>query len=147
MAEVLTGQVPFYEMVHWRGSSPIAGFGGFETLRGISFGRWRAPSKAIANLELRFRLGEHTLFRRPLVWQLGLFCDAGIVWAAGDSATEPELDFPLHLAGGLGIRIIFDRNFVGRVDTGFSNDPIREPSGEVTNAFQYGIYVVFDHAF
>lgn len=147
MAEMLGGDVPFYEMVHWRGSTPIAGFGGFETLRGISFGRWRAPSKALANLELRFRLGEHPLFHRPLVWQLGLFCDAGIVWAAGDDAAAPNPDFPLHVTGGLGVRIIFDRSFVGRVDVGFSNDPIQEASGEVSNAFQYGIYVVFDQAF
>jgi hypothetical protein len=147
MAEMLGGDVPFYEMVHWRGSAPIAGFGGFETLRGVSFGRWRAPSKALANVELRFRLGEHNLFRRPLTWQLGLFGDAGVVWAAGDDALEEELDFPLHVAGGLGLRLIFDRSFVGRLDVGFSNDPVREPTGEVSSAFQYGIYVVFDQAF
>jgi outer membrane protein assembly factor BamA len=147
MVEMLAGQVPFYEMVHWRGSTPVAGFGGFETVRGVSFGRWRAPSKAVANAELRFRLIEHRAFRRPMEWQLGLFCDAGVVWGAGERATAPDPDFPIHVSGGAGIRLVFDRSFVGRVDVGFSNDPVREFDGSVSNEFQYGIYVVFDQAF
>jgi outer membrane protein assembly factor BamA len=148
MAEFLGGQVPFYEMVHWRGSVPIAGFGGFETLRGISFGRFRAPNKAIINTELRFKLGEHPLFRRPLVWQLAVIGDAGAVWGAGSYATTPQHDiFPLYAAGGLGVRLVYSEAFVARVDFGMATDPVLEPSGTVSNEFSWGIYVVFDHAF
>jgi hypothetical protein len=147
MGEMLAGQVPFYEMVHWRGSVPISGFGGFETLRGIAFGRWRAPSKAVLNLELRFRLGQHSLARRPAVWQLALFGDTGVVWGAGGQATEPEPDFPLHITGGLGVRLVYAESFVGRVDAGFGLDPVREPDGAITQELSYGVYVVFDHAF
>lgn len=147
MAEMLAGAVPFYEMVHWRGSIPISGFGGFETLRGISFGRWRAPSKAIMNLELRFRLGSHALGSNPLVWQLALFGDTGVVWGEGDAATAPAPRFPLHVTGGLGVRLVYADSFVGRVDVGFGIDPVTEPSGDVVNEFSWGIYVVFDHAF
>jgi outer membrane protein assembly factor BamA len=148
MAEFLGGEVPFYEMTHWRSSVPIAGFGGFETLRGVSFGRWRAPCKAVLNLELRFTLGQHQLFRRPLVWQLAAFGDAGAVWGAGDAATAPQVDlFPLRASGGLGVRLVYASSFVARLDAGLSNDPVVEPTGEVSNELQWGLYLVFDHAF
>ncbi len=148
MGEWLLGEVPFYEMVHWGGSVPVAGFGGFETLRGISFGRWRAPGKAILNTEARIHFLRHTIFGKPMVWQLALFFDAGTVWGAGDDDTEPRAKlFPIHPAGGVGVRAIFQQAFVGRIDTGLGIDPVREPDGTIDDALSWGIYVVFDHAF
>jgi len=147
MAEMLWGDVPFYEMVHWGGAWPRAGFGGFETLRGISFGRWRAPGKAILNLEARFRLADHTLFGAHIQWQLALFSDNGVVWGAGDAATAPDPEFPIHPAVGMGLRAVFMESFVGRIDTGVGLDPVREPDGRIINETSWGIYIVFDHAF
>jgi len=54
MAEQMWGAVPFYELVHWGGMEPTAGFGGSQTLRGARFGRWRARDKAVLNTELRW---------------------------------------------------------------------------------------------
>ncbi len=147
MGEMLFGEIPFYEMVHWGGSVPVAGFGGFETLRGISFGRWRAPGKAIVNAEARFYVLSHTIFKRPMVWQIALLADAGVVWGAGDDATAPAPDVPVHPAVGLGIRAIFEETFVGRIDSGVGIDPIKEPDGTITHEPTFGIYIVFDHAF
>ena len=147
MGEMLFGEIPFYEMVHWGGSVPVAGFGGFETLRGISFGRWRAPGKAIVNAEARFHVFKHTLFKRPMVWQIALLADAGVVWGAGDDVTAGAPEFPLHPAMGLGIRAIFEETFVGRIDSGIGIDPVSEPDGSVTHEPTFGIYLVFDHAF
>lgn len=149
MAEMLWGEVPFYEMVHWGGAWPRAGFGGFETLRGVSFGRWRAPGKAVLNLEARFHVLRHTLFSRPILWQLALFSDTGVVFGAGGQTTHEPADsgLPVHPTGGAGIRAIFQDSFVGRIDLGFGPDPIEEEDGTVTQGLSYGIYVVFDHAF
>ena len=63
------------------------------------------------------------------------------------SATLATPDIPLHPAGGLGIRAIYEEAFVGRVDTGFGLDPVRELDGSVTQEPTLGIYVVFDHMY
>jgi len=147
MGEMLWGEIPFYEMVHWGGAWPRAGFGGFETLRGISFGRWRAPGKAILNLEARFRVLDHTAFGESVQWQLALFSDNGVVWGAGDSATAPDPELPFHPAGGGGIRVVLQEAFVGRIDMGVGLDPVRERDGRIVNEISWGIYIVFDHAF
>ena len=147
MLEMLWGEIPFYELVHWGGLTPVTGFGGFETLRGISFGRWRAPGKLVLNAEARFYVVQHRLFGRLMRWQLALLADAGTVFGAGDDATAPPPAFPLHPAAGVGVRAIYQNTFVGRIDSGFGLDPIRELDGSVTHELSFGIYVVFDHAF
>ena len=126
---------------------PVMGFGGFETIRGISFGRWHAPGKAIVNAEARFYVLSHTIFKRPMVWQIALLADAGIVWGAGDDATAGAAELPLHPAGGLGIRVIFEETFVGRIDAGVGVDPVTEEDGSITHEPTFGIYFMFDHAF
>jgi len=147
MAEQLWGQLPFYEMVHWGGSVPVAGVGGFETLRGVSFGRWRAPGKAIFNSELRVDVARHTLAGAPMRWQLVPYVDAGAVFG-GDHGDSLQVEHsPIHPAAGLGVRAVYQEAFVGRVDTGFGLDPVVEPDGDVTPEATWGLYVVFDHTF
>jgi hypothetical protein len=147
MTEMMVGEVPFFEMVYWHGSVPIAGFGGYETIRGIPFGRWRAPSKAVGNLELRFGLVEHTLFGRSVEWQFSLFGDGGLVWGARSETQSPGPQFPLHLAAGLGVRVIYAGSFVIRLDAALGDDPILESTGEVSHDLSSGIYLVFDQSF
>jgi len=147
MGEVLWGEIPFYEMVHWGGSWPVAGFGGFETLRGVPFGRWRAPGKALLNAEARFKVLQHTVFGRPLYWQVGLFFDMGVVFGADDLATAPDPRIPVHPAGGAGLRAVFQETFVGRIDAGVGLDTVREPDGSESYRPSPGLYVVFDQAF
>ena len=146
MVEWLFGDVPFYELVHWGGWVPIAGFGGAETLRGISFGRWRAPGKAVINAELRIDLASHQAFGQPMVWQIVPYADAGVVFAS-EAATGPQGGLPLHPAAGVGVRCVYADAFVGRVDTGFGLDSVRAADGEVTHEASWGLYVVFDNAF
>jgi len=147
MAEWLVGDVPFFEMVRWGGSVPILGFGGFETVRGASFGRWRAPGRAVGNLELRIDVIKHNLFKQPMRWQLVPFADVGAVWGAGANATASPPDFPLHPTVGLGIHVIWAEAFVGRVDFGVGPDPIAEEDGSLTQAVGWGIYLMFDQTF
>lgn len=143
MAEWLLGTVPFYEQVHWGGAVPVAGMGGAETLRGVSFGRYRAPAKAVLNLELRQEVLEHGLFGSPLVWEVAPFADLGAVWGAGGDVP----DVPVHPAVGLGVRPLYDDTFVGRVDLGFAPDAVRRADGSTGTEWGVGLYLVFDHPF
>ena len=146
MAEWLHGTVPFYEQVHWGGYVPIAGFGSAETVRGMSFGRWRAPGKAVANFETRIDLFTHKVAKRPLTWELAPYLDVGTVFDAGDDATAPAPAQPLHPAAGLGLRFRFDQTFVGRIDAGYGLDPVEGAAG-IRQEPSLGLYLVFDHPF
>ena len=150
MGEWLFGPVPFYEMVHWGGFVPIAGVGGAETLRGASFGRWRGPGKAVLQNELRIDVLTHRALRREVRWQLVPFADVGSVWGMdlespallGD-AVIPVSRFPLHPAGGLGVRGIFATTLVGRFDVAVAQDVL--PNGVYEPSL--GFYLAFDHTY
>ena len=141
MAEQLFGRVPFYEMVHWGGSTPIAGFGGATTLRGVSFGRWRDTGKAVANLELRMLLIEHGMKKVTLGWELTPFVDIGTVWSPSGGSWPP------HPTAGLGGRVIWDHTFVARVDVGVGVDAVKEDNGAISQEPSLGVYLAFGHPF
>lgn len=147
MSEYLFGDIPFYELVHWGGATPVTGFGGFETLRGLSFGRFRAPGKALANLELRVHVLEHRAGKQKLIWQLAALSDVGTVFGAGDLATGVQAHTPVHPTVGGGLRVVYAEAFVGRLDMAVGFDPVREPDGRLTFDPTFGVYVVFDQAF
>lgn len=147
MGEVLQGDVPFYEMVHWSGLRPIQGVGGSRTVRGMSFGRFRAPGKAVANAELRIHTASWTLFGRPFDVELAPFTDAATVFVSGDDVTAPYPTLPVHPAAGLGVHVIFDSNFVGCLDVGWALDPVMDAGGSVHQEPTLGLYMAFDHAF
>jgi outer membrane protein assembly factor BamA len=143
MAEWCVGDVPFYEMVLWHGSVPVAGFGSGEAVRGLAFGRFRGPHKFVYNLESRFKLIQIIAFERTFVFQLGLLSDGGMVWGAGSlhrSAT-------FHVSGGAGVRVVYAETFVARFDTAFAPDPIRYADGHVKDDLTYGFYLTFGAAF
>ena len=142
MGEWLFGDVPFYEMVHWGGSLPIAGFGGADTLRGMAFGRWRGPGKAVANTELRLDVLRHPFLKNEVRWQLVPFIDVGTVWGADADATSPAPALPIHPTAGGGVRAIWGETVVGRVDAGVSQDLTDQG-----DALEWGLYLVFDHMF
>lgn len=147
MGEYLAGDVPFYEMVHWGGFVPIAGFGGADTLRGIPFGRWRAPGKTVLNTELRLDTVRHPLLGEEMRWQILPLADVGAVFGAGEDATEPSPAMPLHPTVGLGLRGIWATTLVGRADFAFGWDRVREPDGFIHSTRDIGFYLAFDHTF
>jgi hemolysin activation/secretion protein len=147
MAEWLFGDVPFYEMTRWGGSVPILGFGGWETLRGIPFGRYRAPGRAIANVEWRIEVLRHAFFRSELRWQVVPFVDLGAVWGAGEAATADAPEVPLHPAVGLGIHPVLAGSFMGRMDVAFAPERVRDDDGTVREEFGWGFYLSFDQMF
>lgn len=157
MGEALVGTIPFYETVHWGGFVPVAGFGGPETLRGVSFGRWRAPGKAVVGTELRIEAHVWTPGEHSLALEVAPYLDAGVVFggdwnqapgAAALDVTAADSDTaPIHPAAGSGVRLIYDQTFIARLDAGFGLDPVRDAAGKVEARPNLGLYVVFDHPF
>lgn len=140
MAEHLFGDVPFYEMMLWGGFTPVMGLGGYETLRGLPYGRWRGPGKALLNTELRIDIVKHPFAGGTLQWQLAPLADAAAVW------TDTEAPWPIHPAGGLGVRGVWSEGLVGRVDGAVGVDPIEE-DGVVIQAPSWGVYLAFAQMF
>lgn len=147
MGEYLGGEVPFYELVHWGGFVPIAGFGGADTLRGVPFGRWRAPGKLLLNNELRLDVLRHRLFKEELRWQLVPFADVGAVFAAGSDASSAPPAVPFHPTAGLGVRPIWGETLVGRLDTAIGWTPRSCGVGCREPELSWGFYLMFDHLF
>ena len=147
MLEWLWGDIPFYEMVRWGGSEPILGFGGYQTIRGISFGRWRAPGKGVANLELRIDLFRHRAFRSVLRWQAVVFGDLGGVWGSESGWTQEAPAFPFHAGTGLGVRAILADTFVARLDLGLAPDPVLEEDGSISRPPNIALYLTVDQMF
>lgn len=139
MGEHLFGDVPFYEMLLWGGFTPVMGLGGYETLRGLPYGRWRGPGKALLNTELRIDVTKHPFAGGTLQWQLAPLVDAAAVW----TDTAP---WPIHPTGGLGVRGVWSEGLVGRIDAAVGVDPIRE-DGVVVDAPSWGIYLAFAQMF
>ncbi|MEN0063072.1 MAG: BamA/TamA family outer membrane protein [Myxococcota bacterium] len=144
MAEWLFGRIPFYEMVHWGGAFPIAGVGGFATIRGLRFGRVRAPGKVVANFETRFRVVTVNIRSLPIGLELAPYVDAGAVWGAEEPVPWPLV---VHPGAGLGIGLVLDETFVGRLDTAVAYDPVRQADGSVRPATTFGVYTNFGYAF
>lgn len=149
MAEYLAGEVPFYEMVQWSGWIPVSGMGGSDTLRGVSFGRLHGPGKAVLNTELRIDVLEHSLFRRPMRWQVVPFADSGLCFGvpeADRSVQPPGGAWPVTHGVGAGVRAIFDTTLVGRVDVAAGWDRVQD-GDDIQRSPDLGIYLVFDHTF
>lgn len=141
MAEVQLGAVPFYDLVTWGGYEPTMGFGGSETLRGVPYGRWRGPVKAVANAELRVDVAAPVVFSRELRLQVVPLVDAG--WVGGDGG---ELG-PVHPSAGLGLHVIYGGTVSGRIDAAMGVERFEDGTGGVEERMAPGLYVVFDQAF
>ncbi len=146
MADVLVGQVPFYEMVQWGGLEPVAGYGGSGTLRGLPFGRFRGPGKALLNVEARIDAFEHRFLKAPMLWQVVPFGDVGTVFLTGDDNPRPS-NYPLHPAAGLGLRPIWDEVFVGRVDLAVGANPVSTGGSTARLQPYVGFYLMFEHLY
>ncbi len=142
MAEHMWGDIPFFDYITWGGLVPTVGFGGSETLRGVSFGRWRGPGKVLSNSELRVDIGTHTILRRQVRWQAVPFVDLGAVYG-----NDADADFPVHPGVGFGLHPIIEKTFAGRFDAAMGMELVEEGDGSVTYEPNFGFYVVFERVF
>jgi hypothetical protein len=128
------GNVPFYELARYEDTFA---FGGVNGVRGIPGQRYYGRIKLFSNLELRARLYDFTLFRKPYALGGAVFTDFGRLWT--DAAAHPELDgsgLGLKYGLGGGVRIQQGKTFVIRIDVAWSPD-----------ARPIGAYLTAGHAF
>jgi outer membrane protein assembly factor BamA len=131
--DALAGAPPYYELARFEDTSAL---GGPRGVRGVPGQRYYGKLKALGSLELRARLLELALGRKP--WGLGLaaFADGGRVWS--DASPRRELDgagLGLKYGLGGGLRLHQGRAFVARLDVAWSPD-----------ARPIGVYFVAGHA-
>jgi outer membrane protein assembly factor BamA len=114
------GDVPFYELARYEDTFA---FGGSNGIRGIPGQRYYGRVKLFSNVELRSRLFDFTLFKKPYVLGGALFTDFGRLWTG--VGAHPELDgsgIGLKYGLGGGLRLQQGKTFVIRADLAWSPD-------------------------
>jgi hypothetical protein len=135
MADVMGGDVPFFLLgsfggVEWRDG--WGGIGGVFTGRGILKHRMQGKVKALANGELRWLFLSTSPWKQRVDFTAVAFLDAGQAWAD----LRFRDDGLSRYAGGGGLRIAWENNFIVRMDYGVS------PSDGTS-----GFYLDFNHLF
>lgn len=121
MLQNLAGDVPFHELFVVQGSfKDDEGLGGSGTLRGLPKDRFAGKGIALMNNEIRYRVAEFQLMRKPSSLTLTGFVDAGRVWA--DALKLSELGAGLHTGFGAGARLGYGANMVIALDVGHSRE-------------------------
>lgn len=135
MGDAMGGDVPFFLLssfggVEWRDG--WGGVGGVFTSRGILKHRLQGEVKALVNGELRWQFLSAMPLNQRLDFTLVAFLDAGKAWT--------DLSFQDsgmgRYAGGGGLRVAWEKNFIVRMDYGVS------PQDGTT-----GFYLDFNHMF
>ncbi len=137
MADVLVGDVPFYELPRSGGLVPWNAGGGARALRGIPHGRFSGKVKLLANVELRSTFFSFGLLGQRFRVGAVAFLDAGRYFA--DLGIDPVRDgtsIAIKVGTGGGLRLHWGEHFVIRFDAGYS------PT-EGTRAFYVGVRHVF----
>ena len=139
------GEVPFFHQ-HILGGSEWVYLGGNFVLRGLPQGRYRGQSSFYANKELRWRFSEFERWGRRFELMAVPFVDSARVWVDGENDALTHL----HVSGGLGMRVIYERSLVMRLEGGcgveeYTND---KDSVLVTERRPViGIYLLVGHPF
>lgn len=121
VADVLTGDPPFYELERFEETSAI---GGAKGVRGVPAQRYYGKVKLFQNLEARSELWGFRVLNKAFVLGAALFFDAGRVWTEL-GRSHPALDgsgLGLKYGIGGGIRLQQGETFVARADIAWSPD-------------------------
>ena len=89
-----------------------------QTLRGYGAGRFVDNNLDVANVEVRTRVFDATVFNTHGIVELAPFLEAGKVW---HRMSDNPLN-RLHPVGGMGFRAIVEPFVVGYVDVGFGSE-------------------------
>jgi outer membrane protein assembly factor BamA len=115
--EYMPGRPPFYEMSVLSGSyQRFEGLGSNRSMRGVPRLLFVAPTKLLANFELRYRAFTMRILRQDLTFYGHLFLDGGRVWLKGDPATLDDF----HLSEGAGLHVQWKKDLIGAIDIGRS---------------------------
>lgn len=124
-ADFKYGHVPFFELFTGGVFKPDYMIGGSAAIRGVPFGRYLGPIKAVANVEVRALFLRTRLLGQP--FQLGgdLFFDTGRVWS--DSTFHSPLDgtgVGLKWGSGVGGYLLWGQAAMFRLDVAYSPDAV-----------------------
>jgi len=117
--ELATGNVPFYvsyeRLTTWYLED---GFGGERSLRLQPPGRYVAPNRWVASVDLRRKILDFPYPTSPVrLWALA-FADAGRLWNTGEKPAVKNA----HWSAGLGTRLQISKATVFGVDLGSSDN-------------------------
>ena len=115
----LAGDAPIRELATPGGSQRYTGYGSLNAGRGIRQRRFVGESFAMSQTELRVLVAPFELFGVPIDVHVLGFADVGFVGAELSDFGRMFAN-PLP-AGGGGLRLAFDKNFVLRADMGWSS--------------------------
>jgi hypothetical protein len=134
----IAGRAPFYMQPYMISSYSVVsksdGLGGAKTIRGVLRNRVVGDDIAYTNLELRWKFYKRIISGQNVYLMLIGFADAGMVLDEidVDKSNIPYSEYLydyfemkgdcLHGAGGLGLRIVLNENFIIAADYGFSFD-------------------------
>lgn len=118
--EVLSGSEKPVDELGEIGNSRIRfkGLGGISTLRGFDSQRFVDDVRFLGNTEMRYWIASGQWFGQYLEWHGVAFIDMGRVWSDLGSVEIKGV----HASGGAGLRLIWDSDFVIRLESGFSSE-------------------------
>ncbi len=117
LVDVLVGDAPLSELSRFGDTSGTEGLGGAWSMRGYTTRRFIGKVKVVVNPEIRYRfLTWHWWGQRLDLGGVGFF-DVGRVW--GGIARDGPHGL-IHWAGGGGLRLVWNENFLARFEAGAS---------------------------
>jgi outer membrane protein assembly factor BamA len=125
-ADVLTGDAPFFVQERF-GLEAISSVGGSSSLRGFPRARFVGDKKFLTSAEIRALPWSTHLFGLALDLGGAAFIDAGKVFDE-----EPSV---LHVGAGLGFRLVYEKDFVVRIDVAHSSEDIARVYLDVGHPF------------
>ncbi|MBI4403087.1 MAG: BamA/TamA family outer membrane protein [Deltaproteobacteria bacterium] len=110
--EVLTGDIPFYELGAVGGMDSTRGFGGDRFMRGFEGNRFIDQIKLALGFELRWDPVQFIVAKQEFTIGVVPFFDVGRVW----NKLLPIQIGTLHASAGWGARVTWNRRFILRGD-------------------------------
>jgi hypothetical protein len=125
-ADVIVGDAPFFVQERF-GLDGISAIGGGSSVRGFPRARFIGKKKMLTGAELRYLPWSTKLFGLSLDLGGAAFVDLGKVFDLPESK--------IHAGAGLGFRLIYEKDFVVRIDLAHSNEDLTRVYLDVGHPF------------
>jgi outer membrane protein assembly factor BamA len=133
IADVVFGDAPVRERMRFGGLVELSGLGGQDTARGVRLSRYPGRLRLSHQIELRADVAHIDIGGNDLGLVVAGFVDGGLALFGGDV----DDDARLLIGTGVALRVIWNENFVFRIDLAVSPE---EPG-------RVGFYTAPNHPF